>query len=605
MEKCKTMIAGFMVFFIFLMPAFAQDIHQAAQQGDLERVKALIKENHALLEVRNSENLTPLILSSIHGHKEVVEFLIGKGADIHAGDNEGSNALHNAAAGGHNGIVELLVSKGARVNSKDNNGMTPLHFATSRGHEACVEFLIKKGADVNAEEINERTPLFFAARIGNIDICRLLIHNGASARARNKYGRTPLTYAIWGNHEEIVKLLLDEGTDVNLRDVDGNAPLHQVCTEGQTAIARLLLSGGADTKLKDNTGHTPLHIAANYGQSGIVELLIAQGIDVNLTDSGGDAPIHGAAWSGDLATVELLIGRGAKLNIKNSSGRMPLDYATQGGHQDIIKFLTRKGAKLTNKTEKNMIDVPSISRVSQGQKEPIRMTVLYDNYVATEGTRAEWGFSCLIEGAEKTILFDTGGDDEILAHNIDHLKVDLKKVDQIVISHNHWDHTGGLVSVLEENPNPPVYVPHSFPYDFVRKVEEAHGSVVPIDKPVEICKNVFSTGEMGDRIKEQSLILNTRKGLVVVTGCSHQGIVNILKKAKEILDRDIYLVFGGFHLMQHSDDDVKAIIAEFKKLGVLKCGATHCTGDRQIGLFKEAYGDNYVPIGTGRVLTVE
>ena len=76
----------------------------------------------------------------------------------------------------------------------------------------------------------------------------------------------------------------------------------------------------------------------------------------------------------------------------------------------------------------------------------------------------------------------------------------------------------------------------------------------------------------------------------------------IIKKAKELLNRDIYLVFGGFHLMQHSEEQVDAIIKAFKELGVQKCGATHCTGDRAIQQFKDAYGDDYVEIGSGRVL---
>lgn len=234
----------------------------------------------------------------------------------------------------------------------------------------------------------------------------------------------------------------------------------------------------------------------------------------------------------------------------------------------------------------------------------IKMTVLYDNYVYTEGTKSAWGFSCLIEGTEKTILFDTGSKPDVLMHNVKQLKVDLKKVEQVVISHHHWDHTGGLFFVLEKKPGISVYLPHSFPDDFVSKVEDAKAKVVRVNEPVEICKNVFLTGEMGDQIKEQSLILNTAKGLVIVTGCSHQGIVNIVKKAKNILNKDVYLVFGGFHLMRHSEEEIKNIIRDFKTLGVLKCGATHCTGDKPIQMFKEAYGDNYVKIGTGRVLEV-
>jgi 7,8-dihydropterin-6-yl-methyl-4-(beta-D-ribofuranosyl)aminobenzene 5'-phosphate synthase len=236
--------------------------------------------------------------------------------------------------------------------------------------------------------------------------------------------------------------------------------------------------------------------------------------------------------------------------------------------------------------------------------QPIRFTVLYDNYLYREGTKADWGFSCLIEGTKKTILFDTGTQPQILMHNVEVLGVDLKKVDQIVISHNHDDHTGGLPAVLEKNPNITVLFPISFPAEFGRRVESLKAKARTVDQSVEICRNVYLTGEMGDEIKEQSLIIDTAKGLIIVTGCSHQGILNILKRAKEILDKPIYLVFGGFHLGRKSDAEMQEIIAGFKSLKVEKCGATHCTGDAQIAMFKKAFGENYVPMGTGRVIEV-
>jgi len=238
------------------------------------------------------------------------------------------------------------------------------------------------------------------------------------------------------------------------------------------------------------------------------------------------------------------------------------------------------------------------------EKENIKLTILYDNYVFTEGTKSDWGFACLIEGTEKTILFDTGTKSDVLWHNIEKLNADLSKVEQIVISHNHGDHTGGLKSVLEKNSDVIVYLPFHFSDDFVKGVEGKGAKITIADKPQEICKNVHLTGKMGTEIIEHSLILDTPKGLVIVTGCSHQGIVNILKKAKQILDKEIYLVFGGFHLMRHSDEKVKEIIQEFKKLGVKKCGATHCTGDRAIALFKEVFGENYVQMGVGKVINI-
>ena len=237
-------------------------------------------------------------------------------------------------------------------------------------------------------------------------------------------------------------------------------------------------------------------------------------------------------------------------------------------------------------------------------EEGLRFTILYDNYLHKEGTRADWGFACLIEGTEKTILFDTGTQPQILMHNIDALGVDLNKVDQIVISHDHGDHTGGLSAVLEKNHELTVYFPISFPPSFKRGVEDSRARAQTVDKPIEICRNVYLTGELGDRIKEQSLFIDTAKGLIVVTGCSHPGIVDILKRCREIVDKPIRLVFGGFHLGDASEAEVQEIIAAFRSLKVERCGATHCTGDAQIAMFKQAFGDQYVPMGTGRVIEI-
>jgi len=230
------------------------------------------------------------------------------------------------------------------------------------------------------------------------------------------------------------------------------------------------------------------------------------------------------------------------------------------------------------------------------------MTILYDNYAATEGIESDWGFSCLIEGMEKAILFDTGAKSDLLSRNADRLKVDLNKVDVIVISHNHGDHTGGLSEILGNNPEVSVYFPVSFPKDFSDEIQAKKAELVRVSEPVEICRAAYLTGEMGSQIKEQSLILDTEKGLVIITGCSHQGIVNILERAKEIHQKDIYLVFGGFHLLRHSDAQINEIIQKFKSLGVKKCGATHCTGERAIELFKEAYGKDFIPVGVGKVV---
>jgi 7,8-dihydropterin-6-yl-methyl-4-(beta-D-ribofuranosyl)aminobenzene 5'-phosphate synthase len=235
----------------------------------------------------------------------------------------------------------------------------------------------------------------------------------------------------------------------------------------------------------------------------------------------------------------------------------------------------------------------------------MKITILYDNYVYTEGTLADWGFACLIEDSQNTVLFDTGTKADILMHNIKALNVDISKIDVIVISHNHNDHTGGLEAVLERKANVKVYMPYSTSSSEKDRISRFGASVITEKESKKILNNVYLTGEMGDEIKEQSLILDTSQGLVIITGCSHPGIINILKRSQEIINKKIHLVLGGFHLVRHSEKEVNNIIGEFKKLGVEQCGCSHCTGDEAIDLFSKAYAENFIKIGTGKVINVQ
>jgi 7,8-dihydropterin-6-yl-methyl-4-(beta-D-ribofuranosyl)aminobenzene 5'-phosphate synthase len=240
-----------------------------------------------------------------------------------------------------------------------------------------------------------------------------------------------------------------------------------------------------------------------------------------------------------------------------------------------------------------------------GAGEGIQVTILYDNYVHTPETKGDWGFACLIEGTEKTILFDTGTQPDIFWHNLRALDIDINEVEQIVISHNHGDHTGGLISFLEKKSDVPVYIPASFPENFARSVQDAGAQARRVSDPVAICENVWSTGDIPGPAHEQGIILNTSQGLVVITGCAHPGIADMVERARRILNKDVYLVFGGFHLMQKSKPEVEAIIERFEKAGIKKCGATHCTGEQQIEWFKQAYGEDFVSMGVGRVIKID
>jgi 7,8-dihydropterin-6-yl-methyl-4-(beta-D-ribofuranosyl)aminobenzene 5'-phosphate synthase len=246
-----------------------------------------------------------------------------------------------------------------------------------------------------------------------------------------------------------------------------------------------------------------------------------------------------------------------------------------------------------------------IQKPLAAERNPITITILYDNDVARQGTEPGWGFSCLVEAPEETILFDTGSQCTKLFRNMNELGVNPQDVDQVVISQEHSTPAGGLCPFLEKNHKVTVYVPASFSGHRVREVEYAGAGVQRVDAPVEICEDAFLTGEMGARTKEQSLILNTPQGLVVITGCAHPGIVSILERARQILPNRIYLVLGGFHLLGKSKEDMDKIMAGFRRLGVMRVAPTACTGHRNMELFREEFGDGFVRVGVGRTLKIQ
>lgn len=234
--------------------------------------------------------------------------------------------------------------------------------------------------------------------------------------------------------------------------------------------------------------------------------------------------------------------------------------------------------------------------------EDLKITVVYDNRLWKEGLEPAWGFACLIEGSDKKILFDTGGDGKVLMSNVKKLEIDPKQVDIVVLSHEHGDHVGGLASFLSANPNVTVYVLRSFPPS-IKNEAKGHGAeVVEVAGPAKISEHALSTGEMGTMIKEQSLVIPTDRGLIVITGCAHPGVVDIVKKAKELTNQEVLLVMGGFHLLGHSDAQLKKIISQFKELGVRYAAPCHCSGDRAIELFAQEYGEHFIQIGVGRTV---
>lgn len=211
----------------------------------------------------------------------------------------------------------------------------------------------------------------------------------------------------------------------------------------------------------------------------------------------------------------------------------------------------------------------------------MKITIIYDNTVSRNDLQSNWGFSALIEADEKKILFDTGGSGSILLSNMVKLGIVPKDIDDVFISHSHFDHTGGLSAFLDQNNEVKLWIPRSF-----RGVKNAK-KVMEIENPRKLYEGIYSTGELEGI--EQSLCVETQKGIVIITGCSHPRMKHIITAASQF--GKVYGIIGGLH--GNGPESLKNLD--------LIC-ATHCTQYKQE--IKSLYPDKYIEGGAGKVIEI-
>jgi len=267
-----------------------------------------------------------------------------------------------------------------------------------------------------------------------------------------------------------------------------------------------------------------------------------------------------------------------------------------------------------------------------------RIVTVYDAFGAKNELERDWGYAALVEYAGKRILFDTGNDAGVFARNLQRLKVDLRTVDAVVISHRHGDHTTGLSHVLEVNPRVKIYVPQEGAYfgspvprpflapepglprelryfDGEPPAQLASGTPWPrgnfqiVSEPIEIFPGVMVISTPSCRagtleMNELSLVVRTPRGLAVVVGCAHPGVETILGRATEI-DSRLHLAVGGFHLVQMPRADVEQLAAVLDDtLRVERIAPGHCTSERGFAVLKERFKERFVPAGVGAVIAL-
>ena len=276
----------------------------------------------------------------------------------------------------------------------------------------------------------------------------------------------------------------------------------------------------------------------------------------------------------------------------------------------------------------------STSSVS-AQSGATQITVLYDAFGKTSTMKKDWGFSALIEYGGKRILFDTGNNADIFAHNVEAKGIDLRQLDFAVVSHRHGDHTSGLNHLLRINPAVQIYAPQenfgvfgaALPSTFYRRDESLppdmryfdgrppdtlrfgspwpQGNFTWVAKTTEVAPGfhlILLNGTWGVdlEVKEISLAIDTPDGIVLIVGCSHPTLEKIVDAARSAINKPIHLILGGTHLLPAKDDQVKSLAASLRDdRNVRYIAPVHCTGEPAFAILKETFGDRYIYAGLG------
>ncbi len=246
------------------------EIHEAAELGDLERVKAYLSQDPKQIDLVDAKGRTVLARAARSGKKELVEFLLEKGA---------AEDIFAAAIVGHTDQVAALLKEDPKlINARDGDGRTVLHWAALYGQKKVVELLLAEKADVNSLDEDGFTPLHWAATFNQSDAVKVLLANKADMNLKvQKYGWTALRLAVIHGHMATAEALLNGGADPNVKDEENIPLLHQAVIRGKKEMVELLLAKKANVNTKDSEGETALDEAEEQGNKEIIELLRQHG----------------------------------------------------------------------------------------------------------------------------------------------------------------------------------------------------------------------------------------------------------------------------------------------------------------------------------------
>ncbi|XP_046337772.2 ankyrin repeat domain-containing protein 17-like [Haliotis rufescens] len=326
-------------------------LHLACKGGNVEVVKFVLSLGMQSINSRGWQEMTPVMLAADKGHKEVVELLVSKGADVSLLDKGHGTLLHLACKGGNVEVVKFVLSLGMlSINSRGWQEMTPVMLAADKGHKEVVELLVSKGADVSLLDKGHGTLLHFACRGGNVEVVKFVLSLGMlSINSRGWKKMTPVMLAANKGHKEVVELLVSKGADVSLLDKGHDTLLHLACKGGNVEVVKFVLSLGMQSiNSRGWKKMTPVMLAADKGHKEVVELLVSKGADVSLLDKGHDTLLHFACRGGNVEVVKFVLSLGMlSINSRGWKKMTPVMLAANKGHKEVVELLVSKGADVS------------------------------------------------------------------------------------------------------------------------------------------------------------------------------------------------------------------------------------------------------------------
>jgi 7,8-dihydropterin-6-yl-methyl-4-(beta-D-ribofuranosyl)aminobenzene 5'-phosphate synthase len=233
----------------------------------------------------------------------------------------------------------------------------------------------------------------------------------------------------------------------------------------------------------------------------------------------------------------------------------------------------------------------------------IRIVVLVDNNPYRSGLETAWGLSVYVDAWRAKFLFDTGPDPNVLICNAEKLGVDLSEIEFVVISHVHGDHTGGLELIASLKPKLKIYIPPD--RGLIGYMKSLGLKPIIVNSTIEIANGIYVVKPLYGPPMEEAVAIKTDRGLIVLVGCSHPGVVNMVRQAVRDIGVKPYMVIGGFHMSGANMDEVREVVDELVEMGVERICPIHCSGDTIRQYLAKYYSDKYIDGGVGLKINIQ